>query len=306
MRCSIVIPMYNESKYLGRCLDSLLHQTIQDFELIIVDDGSTDNSVEIAESYRTKFLHLLVLKQHRGGPGKARNRGANETKSDILVFVDADMMFDQKYLEELIGPIENHKEIGTAHGREYVANRNNPIARAFSLIRLQYDDKQKRGGIFRAILKSKFQEVGGFDTTRGYSDDNLSQHFTALSVPTSIAYHNNPELLGEIYHHSRWVGASLIKSGDILIYIKKYQLYLIALSFFLIGLIGVGWTVMNRYEILCSIFSLIVAFLLFIGIKRSIQEHFVSHLFYVPLIMIARGLGYLVGAAGYLIFRKIY
>ncbi|HMT01225.1 MAG TPA: hypothetical protein PKC14_02770, partial [Candidatus Absconditabacterales bacterium] len=104
----------------------------------------------------------------------------------------------------------------------------------------------------------------------------------------------------------RWVGASLIKSGDILIYIKKYQLYLIALSFFLIGLIGVGWTVMNRYEILCSIFSLIVAFLLFIGIKRSIQEHFVSHLFYVPLIMIARGLGYLVGAAGYLIFRKIY
>ena len=65
--------MYNESRYIGRCLDSLMAQTMQDFEVILIDDGSTDRSVAIANEYTSK-LGLRVLEQQHGGPGKARNR----------------------------------------------------------------------------------------------------------------------------------------------------------------------------------------------------------------------------------------
>lgn len=136
--------MYNESRYVARCLDSLIEQSYKDFELIMIDDGSTDNTLEIIEKYKKKIDNLTLLHQEHGGPGKARNRGAKEAKGEVLVFVDADMVFDKKYIEELIKPILDKKEIGTAHGREYVANKDNSIARAFSLIRLSYDPQRSR------------------------------------------------------------------------------------------------------------------------------------------------------------------
>jgi glycosyltransferase involved in cell wall biosynthesis len=70
---SIIIPMYNESRYIARCLESLTHQSFQDFEVILIDDGSTDNTVQIAETFTDRFP-LRILQQKRGGPGKARNR----------------------------------------------------------------------------------------------------------------------------------------------------------------------------------------------------------------------------------------
>jgi glycosyltransferase involved in cell wall biosynthesis len=83
----------------------LLQQSFQNFELIIIDDGSSDNTVHIVESYQNQFTALTILHQEHGGPGKARNWGADVAKGEILVFVDADMMFDSRYLEELIEPI---------------------------------------------------------------------------------------------------------------------------------------------------------------------------------------------------------
>jgi glycosyltransferase involved in cell wall biosynthesis len=71
----------------------------------MIDDGSVDATVAIVQSYQCTFTHLTILHQEHGGPGKARNWGASIAQGDILVFVDADMMFDQYYLEELIKPI---------------------------------------------------------------------------------------------------------------------------------------------------------------------------------------------------------
>jgi glycosyltransferase involved in cell wall biosynthesis len=71
----------------------------------MIDDGSTDQTVSIVQSYQRIFTHLTIVHQEHGGPGKARNWGASIAQGDILVFVDADMMFDTYYLEELIKPI---------------------------------------------------------------------------------------------------------------------------------------------------------------------------------------------------------
>ena len=75
-----------------------------------------------------------------------------------MVFVDADMAFDEKYLEELVKPIQEGTEVGTAHGWEYVANDDHPLASAYGIIRLAYNENAPRGGVFRAIRKSVFLE----------------------------------------------------------------------------------------------------------------------------------------------------
>ena len=91
---SVIIPMYNASRYISECLESLLIQTFQDFEIIIVDDCSTDNSVEIVESYRLKFngrLKLTKTEQNSGGGGYVpRNIGFKLARGNYVYFMDAD------------------------------------------------------------------------------------------------------------------------------------------------------------------------------------------------------------------------
>lgn len=303
MQVSVIIPMYNESRYVWRCLDSLLQQTFQDFELIMIDDGSSDDTVHIVESYQNQFSELTILRQEHGWPGKARNRGVSIAVWDILVFVDADMIFDKHYLEELIKPIMAWDEIGTTHGREYVANKDNKIARAFSLIRASYDPQQVRWWVFRAIRKDKFIEAGWFDGSKGYTDDDLSKKiWSSLILSWPIAYHNNPESFWEIYHHSQRVGSSLWSSGEIIHYLQKYQwrvaLFIIwlVLILYLVGIIKwlIGWLL------------LLLVLLFTKGVQRSIWEHYVSHIIYIPIVMIVRGIWYISGIVWYILSKRIY
>lgn len=85
---SVVIPLYNKEIYIKRTLESVLAQTFTDFEIIIVDDGSTDTSCDIVESINDPRIHLIC--QENGGPSKARNRGIKEAKGQFIAFLDAD------------------------------------------------------------------------------------------------------------------------------------------------------------------------------------------------------------------------
>ncbi|MBE8949056.1 MAG: glycosyltransferase [Quinella sp. 3Q1] len=102
---SVIIPMYNAEKYIGECLDSLLKQTFQDFEIILVDDCSTDDSVAIAENFLEKFGRENVLIKRKRNSGNfgytARNRGFHYAKGEYVFFVDADDMLTENALEEL-------------------------------------------------------------------------------------------------------------------------------------------------------------------------------------------------------------
>lgn len=89
MLISVIIPVFNVSEYLPTCLDSLCHQSLSDFEVICINDGSTDGSSEILESYRSR-LHMTVINQENAGLSAARNRGIREAKGDYLLFLDSD------------------------------------------------------------------------------------------------------------------------------------------------------------------------------------------------------------------------
>ncbi len=103
---SIIVPVYNVEKYLGRCVDSILSQTFSDFELILVDDGSTDNSGRLCEEYAAKDKRIRVIHKENGGLSSARNAGIDVAAGKYLGFVDSDDYIDHDMYEYLSGIIE--------------------------------------------------------------------------------------------------------------------------------------------------------------------------------------------------------
>lgn len=99
---SFIIPVYNSEVYIAKCLDSILCQTYKDFEIICVNDGSYDNSLNILENYKYKDGRIKIITQNNGGPSKARNTGINNSNGKYIAFIDADDYIDKNYLNNLI------------------------------------------------------------------------------------------------------------------------------------------------------------------------------------------------------------
>jgi glycosyltransferase involved in cell wall biosynthesis len=99
-RVSVIVPLYNKARYVRRCLDSILEQTFGDFEVTVIDDGSTDEGPQIVETYTDPRIRLL--RQQNAGPGGARNRAAQEARGDLIAWLDADDAWDPVYLAESV------------------------------------------------------------------------------------------------------------------------------------------------------------------------------------------------------------
>ena len=302
---SMIIPMYNESRYIARCLDSLKKQTYKDFELILIDDESKDNTVEIAEWYKNDF-DLTILKQKNSGPGKARNRWAKEAKGDILIFVDADMKFHKDYVQEITKPIREWKETSTNHGLEYVANLENKVARAYWYMRMDYRKLWPRSyGWFRAVTKELFLGKWGYDISKWYCDD-IVQGIDSIIVPTAIVYHNNPESFHEVFRHSMRVWSSLRKTGKMFVYFRIYILWIILFIIISTAFIIYLSKVWMISYVPIWIFIILIVLILAKTIQRTIKEKYISDILYIPLVMITRGVWYIIWACKYMISRKIY
>lgn len=93
MKITIIVPIYNASHYLCECIESILSQSFRDFELILVNDGSTDDSLDICKKYEQSDDRIIVVSQTNGGVSKARNRGLDVAKGEWITFADADDYF---------------------------------------------------------------------------------------------------------------------------------------------------------------------------------------------------------------------
>ena len=101
MKYSIIVPVYNVEKYLKKCLDSILSQTYKNFEVIIVNDGSPDNSQKIIDEYKKKDKRIKAYKKENGGLSSARNYGIKKAKGEFLLFVDSDDSINKELLEKI-------------------------------------------------------------------------------------------------------------------------------------------------------------------------------------------------------------
>ena len=129
---SIVIPVYNAEKYLGGCLNSIQNQTYKNFEVILVNDGSIDNSESICKSFVEAYTRFRYYLKGNGGASSARNFGLNHVTGDYITFIDADDWVEENHLEVLINNIkENNSDMAVSSIKKF-DNSNNFYFRVYS------------------------------------------------------------------------------------------------------------------------------------------------------------------------------
>jgi GT2 family glycosyltransferase len=221
---SIIIPAYNAAGALEQCLRACLAQTYADIEVLLVDDGSSDATPRIAQTFPVHYI-----RQPNRGPAAARNRGAAEARGDILAFTDADCVPERDWLERLVAAFE--KGVDAVGGTYAIANPESALAR---MIHEEIAARHARlgrevdflGSFNMAYRKEVFQAVGGFDEsfTMASGEDNdlayrLRQRGCRLRfVADARVAHFHPTRLAAYLRTQMWHGFWRVK-----LYVKHPQ-----------------------------------------------------------------------------------
>ena len=109
MLISVIVPVYNVEKYINKCIDSIIRQTYKNIELILVDDGSTDNSGKLCDKLASQDTRIKVLHKQNGGVSRARNLGIEKATGDYICFVDSDDWLEIDYFALAVPCLKKHK-----------------------------------------------------------------------------------------------------------------------------------------------------------------------------------------------------
>ncbi len=132
-KVSVIMSVYNSEKYLEEAINSVLNQTFQDFELIVIDDGSTDNSRRILESYRRHSKIKMLINKHNEGVAAARNKALKISKGKYIAVIDADDIALPQRLEKEVRYLDKHPEIGLVGSFYYVIDENGKILKLITV-----------------------------------------------------------------------------------------------------------------------------------------------------------------------------
>lgn len=198
---SIIVPVYNVENSLRCCVDSMLSQTFKDFEIILVDDGSTDNSPSICDSYGSLDARIRVLHQSNSGLSMARNRGLDVAQGKWVFFVDSDDWMEKDYLMNFVEHSKD-KDI-VIQGFQYDGSRNGMMVRygsvifssAESIIRHLFETNDSIGVVWDKFYrkdiidnyKIRFKDIHFVEDTVFFFDYLL--HVKVIQVLPTLGYH---------------------------------------------------------------------------------------------------------------------
>ncbi|MBQ8535012.1 MAG: glycosyltransferase family 2 protein [Bacilli bacterium] len=174
---SIIVPFYNSSKYIKDCIKSILNQTYTDFELLLINDGSNDDSLDICMKFKDKRINIFNLKHN--GVSFARNYGLLKAKGDYICFVDSDDIIDCDYLKLLINNISDDidfVECDFSYTCEFVKRKNNKIilTKRDLLYRMYSDEGIRNNLIVNKLFKRKLFDEIRFENV--YHEDEFIIH----------------------------------------------------------------------------------------------------------------------------------
>ncbi len=206
-KISVIIPCYNYAKYLGACIESVIDQTHQNWECIIVDDESTDNSLQIAKQYALKDKRVTVISQKNSGPTVARNLALKICTGNFIQFLDADDLLEKHKFENQLNVFNNNNNIDIVYNdAKYFESEN--THKLFDNLDLKSNKETKTisgsGDVMITellknnimvisaplIKKNVFDKFGFFDNELYYNEDwELWARFALNNV--SFMYHNS-------------------------------------------------------------------------------------------------------------------
>lgn len=199
-----MIPAYNNARFLPAALDSVLAQTIRDLEIVVVDDGSTDDTGRVLDAYLGR---VRVIRQGNAGPAAARNRGAREARGRWIAFLDADDAWDQHRLERMLGHLDGHPDVEVvATAARVMDDRGTPTGQVLPrqssrgrLTTLDFltGDKGTINGSGILIARERFLAAGGFAPAFRTAED--CELWLRLSRRSPIAFLDEPLLLYRVH-----------------------------------------------------------------------------------------------------------
>ena len=209
MFVSVVIPTYNRRPILEQCLDALEHQqldgALDQYEVVVVDDGSTDGTPDWLRQHQARFSHVRLIEQEHGGPAAGRNRGVDHAKGDVIVFIDSDLVVTPSFLACHAKALERHwmsagDRLAFTYGAVVnTANFDHPTTERHKLRDLSWA-YFATGNV--AIDRMVLEESGLFDTgfrLYGWEDLELGERLRRMGVrlikcPEAVGYHWHPAL----------------------------------------------------------------------------------------------------------------
>lgn len=175
---SVIVPVYNVEKYLERCLDSIINQTLKDVEIICVNDGSTDNSINILKEYSSQ---IIIVNKENGGLSDARNKGLDYASAPYIAFVDSDDWIEETAFEEAYSAIEKYKTDFVCFGSQKVYEDN--------VFWMMYSPWVKTGYYIDKPFYNYFQRAGSII----YTDKEPFKYINL--IPIIFEYYKKQNLL---------------------------------------------------------------------------------------------------------------
>lgn len=220
IKVSVIIPIFNVEKYLKKSLDSVVNQTLKEIEIIAIDDGSTDNSLNILKEYQNTDDRIIIFEQENKGPGEARNLALNHVKGEYVFFLDSDDWIELNTLEKLYNnAIENNCDLVLFDSIEHLPNDEYKPRRFFILDNLKnqvfnFESEKK------IVLNSYFVPWSKLYKTSFIKENNIryppfllfvdvSFHIANISLAQRVTY------LPEIFYHYNKLNESSVQNTKI-------------------------------------------------------------------------------------------
>lgn len=199
---SIIVPVYNAENSIRRCLDSILIQTYEDIEIILVNDGSKDNSISILYEYANKDPRIIVLNQENKGVAAARNTGLDNAAGDYILYVDSDDWIEKNMVERML-ELSANVDIVFCGNDSATSSENREISVDIKIENWNHEKiiaefikhKMISGMLWNKLIKRSLTEGCRFNPKTGYGEDaeflwQVLQHTKSMCVTNEVLYHH--------------------------------------------------------------------------------------------------------------------
>lgn len=221
---SIIIPIYNAGVCIDECLESVCKQTIKDIEIVLINDGSTDDSEEKCINWKKRDARIKVFTQNNSGVSVARNRGIMESNSELITFIDADDKISSNYCEKLLEQMTENTEMVVLGMARFFENAITPIYHRLNagkycseqLKKIVIDDGTMSGFTFQSSCATLYRKSNIVDNNIHFNENIKFNEDGLFNVEYVFTCKNEIYInFDDIIYFYRWNGASSSNSVDL-------------------------------------------------------------------------------------------